>query len=66
MSEDHLTERELLILVRSDVKSLVEAKSDHEGRIRVLERVSAVASGAIAVAGFMITKIKLAAHLGHN
>lgn len=51
MSEDlgHLSDREILILVHRDVSELKEAKTDHESRLRVVERLSAIATGGVAV-----------------
>ena len=55
----NLSDREILILVHSAVKDLKEAKSDHESRIRVVEKLSAVAAGGVAVIGIVVGWLKL-------
>ena len=65
MSEDtHLSDREILLLVRSDVKYLRDGRYDHEKRIGNLERVTALASGAVAVVAVVVgwMKIRLTVH----
>lgn len=68
MSEEesvgHLSDREILLLVRSDVKYLRDGRYDHEKRIGSLERVTALASGAVAVIAVVVgwMKIRLTVH----
>ena len=58
-SSGHLSDREILLLVRSDVKYLRAGRYDHEKRIGNLERVTALASGAIAVVGAVVGWMKI-------
>lgn len=65
MSEDaHLSDREILLLVRSDVQYLRDGLYSHEKRIGNLERVTALASGAVAVVAVVVgwMKIRLTLH----
>lgn len=63
MSEDHLTDREILLLVRRDVQALLSSNASHEKRLGVLERSLAAAYGmtvlASAVMGWMKIKVSL-------
>lgn len=55
MSKDeHLSDREILLGIRHDVKSLITAKDDHETRLRFIERFSAVLSGGIGLSAFLL------------
>lgn len=70
MSEDHeeraehLSDREILLLVRSDVKTLISSRDDHESRLKGLERFGAIASGAVGIASLVVgwMKIKVSVH----
>jgi hypothetical protein len=58
---DHTQDEVLLLLgeVRSDVKKLLRAESDQEGRIRKLETRQWVTAGASAVLSVFAVKIGL-------
>jgi hypothetical protein len=51
MSDEHKSERDLIIEVRNDVKHLREGRHDHEQRLRSVERKQWWFAGAAAALG---------------
>jgi hypothetical protein len=48
---EHLSDREILVLIHSHVQSLAKTAEKHDERIKTLEKITWVASGSAAVIG---------------